>query len=163
MSCQEADSTEETPPGAGHLGASHANIKSSVSCFWWGNRSKFHTASAGTGGQLQDHSRATAVLPTLPQRPLTAEGTAVAAPLENFLKQVHLLPELNLICMVKRKTPVQMVIVPDETKTIPWDRQKSSRPAPQLCVSSHFSDCSGFEYFQGLMAGTFKDRKFPDN
>lgn len=32
MSCQGDDSTEETPPGAGHLGASHANFKSSVSC-----------------------------------------------------------------------------------------------------------------------------------
>lgn len=31
MSCQGDDSTEETPPGAGHLGASHARFKSSVS------------------------------------------------------------------------------------------------------------------------------------
>lgn len=80
MSCQEADSTEETPPGAGHLGALHANVKSSVSCFWWGNRSKFHTASTGMDGQLQNHSRATTVLPALPQRLLTAEGMAIAAP-----------------------------------------------------------------------------------
>lgn len=34
MSCQGDDSTEETPPGAGHLGASHARFKSSVS--WLG-------------------------------------------------------------------------------------------------------------------------------
>lgn len=38
MSCQGDDSTEETPPGAGHLGASHANFKSSVS--WSGGGGK---------------------------------------------------------------------------------------------------------------------------
>lgn len=80
MSCQEADPTEETSPGAGHLGASHANLKSSVSCYWWVNRSKFHTASTGMGVQLQNHSRAATALPALPQRLPTAEGMAIAAP-----------------------------------------------------------------------------------
>lgn len=55
MSCQGDDSTEETPPGAGHLGASHAKFKSSVS--WLGGlkgakQEQMFIARAGKGGAV---------------------------------------------------------------------------------------------------------------
>lgn len=69
MSCQGDDSTEETPPGAGHLGASHAKFKSSVS--WLGGlkgakQEQMFIARAGKG-VLQRRPQAAAAGSPLPK------------------------------------------------------------------------------------------------
>lgn len=69
MSCQGVDSTEETPPGAGHLGASHAKFKSSVT--WLGGlrgakREEMFTARAGKE-VLQHRPQAAAAGSPLPK------------------------------------------------------------------------------------------------